>query len=239
MTSARSRAIETLQVTSGVLILTGIVLLLAAYFDFPWVAGIGFQVLCMAVIVGGILIYDKAKTRKSAGIVSCTLVALVLGPAVLNAAETATWTRATPDPEPYPWTDSFVSIAYGPVCAADDGGGTAPGAPYATNELAGSAHGDGVAAAQNVLACIGLALVALGLTAGCIAVILALAAAGPIGWIGALKIAAACLVAVGTILGAIAHCFFGAGNALAQSEEWGRFFDSNDLPPEGSMPAPA
>ncbi len=57
---------EKLGAIAWTLTLTGMVLLMAAYFDFPWMAGIGLQVLCMAVVVGGILLYGKVKARNSA-----------------------------------------------------------------------------------------------------------------------------------------------------------------------------
>lgn len=44
---------------------TGVILFTAAYFDYPWVVGIGFQALFTAAVVGGILLYGKAKASKS------------------------------------------------------------------------------------------------------------------------------------------------------------------------------
>ena len=152
---------EKLSVISWNVVLTGVVLMLAAHFDFPWIAAIGLQVICMAVVVGGILFYGKAKALKSAnrhdkkaGIVSCMMVAFFLGPAVLNAAEVATWTRATADPEP----TSSVLLAYGPVCAANDGG-DGSGAMFG---FAGPAHDLGAVSLSSVQwECVGAAIVAL------------------------------------------------------------------------------
>lgn len=211
-----------------ILLLTAVVLILSRQFGFPWIAGIGVQVLCLAAIVGGFLLYGKVKARKSAerydkkaGIVSCMMVALFLGPAVLNAAEVSTWTRATADSEP-----SSVFLTYAPVCAANDGG-TGSGA---MSDFAGlPAHSLGAAPQLSaLLSCVEAALVGLALAALCLATILSVTAAAAaatagasaaIGLVGWLKIGGACLLGLAAIAGAIANCFT-SGDAT-QSEEWG------------------
>lgn len=205
---SRKKLAETLSVIGSTLLFTAIMLLMAAYFDFPWVAGIGIQVFITAAVVGGVLLYGKAKTRKSmdrrdkkAGIVSCTVVALFLGPAVLNAAEVTTWTRATTDSEP-----SSIHLTLSPVCAANDG------------EDGSGAFGLGAAPQNPLLVCIGLAIGGLALAATCIAVTMAVVGAtGGIGAIGVLKIMGACGGALGAILVAVAVCF--TSGDPQQSEE--------------------
>ena len=56
---------EKLSVVGWILGATAVTLLMAAYFDYPWVVGIGFQVLLTAAVVGGVLLYGKAKASKS------------------------------------------------------------------------------------------------------------------------------------------------------------------------------
>ena len=216
--SERAKAwAEKLSVIGWTLGATAVTLLMAAYFDYPWVVGIGFQLLFTAAVVGGILLYGKAKASKigdrydkKAGIVSCMMVALFLGPAVLNAAEVATWTPIAESEH------SSLHLAYGAVCAANDGG-NGSGAMFGFAAPAPTAPPTPSSAApqNSVLVCIGLALGALGLTAGCIAVVISVVGAtGGVGVLGALKIAAACLAALSAIIIAIAVCFTDGDDTL-------------------------